>query len=172
MTDFVVPDSVAARAALEVATEYVSGALLNHSIRSWFWAVGFASLEMRQGFDAELLYVSAVMHDVGLAVEFDNDTLSYELAAGHVAWALTARGRLGGESSHPGSGGDRAAQLAQSRSGAGSGGLFAGSCDGSGYLRQSIGGPSTKLPIGSLSGVSAARPRGGIRVLCDRSSFP
>ena len=90
MVDFVVPDSVAARAALEVATEYVPGALLNHSIRSWYWAVGFASLEMRGGFDAELLYVAAVLHDVGLAVEFDNDTLSYELAAGHVAWALTA----------------------------------------------------------------------------------
>ena len=90
MTDFVAPDSAAARAALEVATEYVPGALFNHSIRSGYWAVGVASLEMRDGFDAELLYVSAVMHDVGLAVEFDNDTLSYELAAGHVAWALTA----------------------------------------------------------------------------------
>jgi hypothetical protein len=90
MTDFVVPDSAAARAALEVATEYVPVAILNHSIRSWFWAVGFASFEMREGFDAELLYVSAVMHDVGLAVEFDNNTLSYELAAGHIAWALTA----------------------------------------------------------------------------------
>jgi hypothetical protein len=90
MNDFRIPDSSPARAALEVATEYLSEALLNHSVRSWYWAVGFAALEGRQGFDAELLYVAAVLHDVGLSEEFDNYTLSYELAAGHVAWALTA----------------------------------------------------------------------------------
>jgi hypothetical protein len=90
MTDFAVPDSAAARAARQVATEYLSGALLNHSIRAWYWAVGFAVLEERRGFDAELLYVSAVLHDLGLVEQFDNHTLSYELAAGHAAWALTA----------------------------------------------------------------------------------
>jgi hypothetical protein len=90
MSDFSVPDSPAALAGLEVARQYLSDALLNHSIRSWYWAVGFAALEERDGFDAELLYTSAVLHDVGLADEFDNSTLAYELAAGHVAWALTA----------------------------------------------------------------------------------
>jgi hypothetical protein len=52
--------------------------------------VGFGALEERSDFDVELLYVSAVLHDVGLAKEFDNHTLAYELAGGHVAWALTA----------------------------------------------------------------------------------
>ncbi|MBC7724964.1 MAG: cyanamide hydratase [Burkholderiaceae bacterium] len=90
MADFAVPDSAAARAALEVAAQYAREPLVAHSVRSWYWAVGFAALEGRQGFDAELLYVAAVLHDVGLAEEFDNHTLSYEHAAGHVAWALTA----------------------------------------------------------------------------------
>ena len=84
------PETTATRAALEVAAEYLSEALLNHSIRSWYWAVGFAAVEDRTGFDAELLYVAAILHDVGLAEEFDNHTLSYEHAAGHVARALTA----------------------------------------------------------------------------------
>lgn len=90
MSDFAIPETPAARAALEVATGYVGGALLNHSIRSWYWAVGFAVLEGRDEFDSELLYVSAVLHDLGLAPEFDNNTLSYEHAAGHVVWALAA----------------------------------------------------------------------------------
>jgi hypothetical protein len=90
LTDFSVPNSQAARAALEVATEYLSESLVNHSIRSWYWAVGFAAIEERQSFDAELLYVSAILHDVGLATEFDNHTLAYEDAGGHLAGALTA----------------------------------------------------------------------------------
>lgn len=90
MSDFSIPDSSAGRAAVEVAREYLSEGLNNHSIRSWYWAVGFAALEHRGGFDAELLYTSAVLHDVGLADEFDNHTLAYELAGGHVAWALAA----------------------------------------------------------------------------------
>jgi hypothetical protein len=90
MSDFSVPGSLATHAALDVATGYLSGALLNHSVRSWYWSIGFAAVEERQGFDAELLYVSAILHDVGLAEQFDNHTLSYEHAAGHLAWALTA----------------------------------------------------------------------------------
>jgi hypothetical protein len=99
LSDFPVPDSPAARAALQVATEYLSEALINHSIRSWYWAVGFAAFEERSGFDAELLYTAALLHDIGLAEEFDNHTLAYELAGGHVAWALTAG--AGWEKSRP-----------------------------------------------------------------------
>jgi hypothetical protein len=90
MSDFGAPETSAARAATLIAGEYLSEALINHSIRSWYWAVGFAALEKRDIDDVELLYVAAVLHDVGLAVEFDNYTLAYELAGGHVASALTA----------------------------------------------------------------------------------
>ena len=90
MSDFQVPDTMASRGALEVANEYLSEPLINHSLRSWYWAIGFAQLEARRGIDEELLYTSALLHDVGLADEFDNNTLAYEVAGGHVAWALTS----------------------------------------------------------------------------------
>jgi len=84
------PDTQAARAARELATAYHSPALLNHVVRSWLWAEAFAQLEGRTGIDHELLYVSALLHDIGIVPEFDNVTLAYEDAGGHVAVALTA----------------------------------------------------------------------------------
>ncbi|MFF9563190.1 cyanamide hydratase [Leifsonia sp. NPDC014704] len=87
--DFPRPDTAASRAALEIATAYHTPSLLNHVQRSWLWAEAFATV---RGFepDHELLYVSALLHDLGIAPEFDNNTLAYEDAAGHVAIALTA----------------------------------------------------------------------------------
>lgn len=90
LADVTAPDTQAARAALEFAAERHSPALLNHCIRSWLWSVGFAELEGRTGIDHELLYVAALLHDIGLVEAFDNHTLSYEDAGGHVAAALTA----------------------------------------------------------------------------------
>lgn len=84
------PDTQAARAARELAVAYHSPALLNHVVRSWLWAEAFAQREGRTGIDHELLYVSALLHDIGIVPEFDNVTLSYEDAGGHVAVALTA----------------------------------------------------------------------------------
>lgn len=89
VADFPRPDTPAARAALAIATEYHTPSLLNHVQRSWLWAEGFAAI---RGLDAdrELLYVSALLHDLGIVPEFDNHALAYEDAAGHVAIALTA----------------------------------------------------------------------------------
>ena len=90
LSDVPVPDTAAARAALELATEYHSPALLAHVQRSWLWAEGFATLEGRHGIDRELLYVSALLHDIGIVPAFDNHVLAYEDAGGHVAIAVTA----------------------------------------------------------------------------------
>ena len=90
ISDFPFPDTPAVRGALEVVTNYGTSAIVNHSIRSWLWACAFGVMENRDQFDAELLCVSALLHDVGLSGEFDNDRLSYEHAGGHVAWAVTA----------------------------------------------------------------------------------
>jgi HD domain len=78
------PTSTAARAALALAGEYCSPALLNHSVRSYLWG---AALGVSAGleFDAELLYVSALLHDLGLVEAFDNYRLPFEEAGGHVA---------------------------------------------------------------------------------------
>ena len=90
IADFPVPDSLAARAALELATEYQSEAITAHAVRSWLWAEGIAATEGHAGVDHELLYVAAILHDIGTVTEFDNHTVSYEHAGGHVAVALTA----------------------------------------------------------------------------------
>ena len=89
LSALVVPDTPACRAALEVATAYCTPALLNHSVRAYLWAAGYAQ-ERGIAFDAELLYVSAMLHDLALVKEFDNHTLPFEEAGGHVAWVFAA----------------------------------------------------------------------------------
>ena len=84
-----VPTSAAAVAAREVAAEFCSPALLNHSERSYYFAVGFASVAALD-FDAELLYVSALLHDLGLTGAFDNHRIAFETAGGYAAWVLAA----------------------------------------------------------------------------------
>jgi hypothetical protein len=83
------PQTTAGRAALEVATEYCSPALLNHCLRSYIWAVSHAERN-GIGFDEELLYVSAMLHDIGLVPAFDSHTVPFEVAGGHVAWVFGA----------------------------------------------------------------------------------
>ncbi|MFF7293571.1 HD domain-containing protein [Microbacterium sp. NPDC008134] len=90
LADFLPPSSPAATAALDIATRYHSPSLLHHVIRSWLWAEAFAAVEGRTDIDHELLYVSALLHDIGIVPAFDNVSLSYEEAGGHVAVALTA----------------------------------------------------------------------------------
>ncbi|MCU1604722.1 MAG: uncharacterized protein JWP46_1187 [Modestobacter sp.] len=84
-----VPDTAAARAAAEVAAAYYSPALLNHCRRSYLWAAEYGR---QRGivFDAELLYVAAMLHDIGLVPVFDSATAPFEEAGGEVAWVFAA----------------------------------------------------------------------------------
>ncbi|MBT2402174.1 MULTISPECIES: HD domain-containing protein [unclassified Streptomyces] len=82
-------DIASARAALDVASEYADAALLNHSVRSYAFAAEYAA-GLGLSYDAELLYVSALLHDMGLTAPFDSHTLPFEEAGGHVARVLTA----------------------------------------------------------------------------------
>ncbi|GGL05514.1 cyanamide hydratase [Sphaerisporangium melleum] len=84
-----VPGTPAAGAAREVAAAYCSPALLNHSVRSYLWGASYGTLN-GIAYDAELLYVSALLHDIGLVKEFDSHTVPFEDAGGHVAWVLGA----------------------------------------------------------------------------------
>jgi len=90
IADIPVPDTLAARGALSLAREYQSAAITAHALRSWLWAEAFARVDGITGIDHELLYVAAVLHDIGTVTEFDNHTISYEHAGGHVGVALTA----------------------------------------------------------------------------------
>ena len=89
LEEIVIPDSTACRSALEVATAYCSADLLNHSVRAYLWAAVYADLN-DIAFDPELLYVSAMLHDLGLTAPFDSHTLPFEDAGGHLGWAFAA----------------------------------------------------------------------------------
>ncbi|WP_189315282.1 HD domain-containing protein [Streptomyces brasiliensis] len=89
LDDLVVPDTAASAAALEVASAYQSPALLNHAVRAYVWAAAHGTAHGIR-FDAELLYVAAMFHDIGLVPEFDSHTVSFEEAAGHVARVFAA----------------------------------------------------------------------------------
>lgn len=90
VADFVRPDTPAARGAFALATQYQSAAITAHAIRSWYWAEAFAVVEEIRDVDHELLYVAAILHDIGTVAEYDNVTISYEHAGGHVGVAVTA----------------------------------------------------------------------------------
>lgn len=83
------PETPATRAALDVATRFHSERMLNHGIRSYLWGADWARRH-ELPFDDELLFVSALLHDLGLVDEFDNHTLPFEDAGAHVAWVFAA----------------------------------------------------------------------------------
>ncbi|GAA2754269.1 HD domain-containing protein [Amnibacterium kyonggiense] len=78
------PETATVRAALDLAVRYLTPALAAHSIRSWYWAAGFAEVQGLRP-DRELLAVAALLHDLGLAEEFDAVRTPYEIGGGHVA---------------------------------------------------------------------------------------
>ncbi len=84
-----VPTGQAAEAARLVCTEYADDALYNHSVRSYFFGAAWARARGLD-FDSELLYVSALLHDLGLTPPFDSHTVAFEEAGGHVARVFTA----------------------------------------------------------------------------------
>ncbi|MFG2983194.1 HD domain-containing protein [Streptomyces sp. NPDC048258] len=82
-------DTPSARAALEIASEYADADLLHHSVRSYAFGARYADAH-GLAYDEELLYVSALVHDLGLTAPFDSHSLPFEEAGGHVARVLTA----------------------------------------------------------------------------------
>ncbi|HEX4898597.1 MAG TPA: HD domain-containing protein [Candidatus Limnocylindrales bacterium] len=66
-----VPDSALARRARERITDVAPTFLVNHSVRSYAWAVELAGHDGLE-FDPEILYVSALLHDIGLVPAYDH----------------------------------------------------------------------------------------------------
>jgi HD superfamily phosphodiesterase len=81
------PSTSACAGARAIAEKYCSAALLNHCLRSYVWATAYGS---REGVphDPELLYVGAMLHDIGLVPEFDSHTVGFDEAGGHVAYVF------------------------------------------------------------------------------------
>jgi hypothetical protein len=89
VADIAIPSTAAARAAAEVLAAYSGPALVNHCVRSYLFAAARAELEGLP-VDSELLYVSAMLHDIGLEPAFDSHRVPFEQAGGHVAWVFAA----------------------------------------------------------------------------------
>jgi len=102
MNDLDLPSTPAAAAALEVAAAYLSPTLQSHSRRVYLWAAALAEQE-KLSYDAELLFVAAMFHDISLVPVFDSHTVSFEEAGGQIArvfatgagWPAERRKRLG-----------------------------------------------------------------------------
>src|SRR5438874_2387788 len=65
-----VPDSALARDARDLISEVAPPFLVNHSVRAYAWAVALAEHD-RLRFDVEILYVAALLHDIGLVPAYD-----------------------------------------------------------------------------------------------------
>ena len=82
------PDTAAARAVVEVARAYYSPALFHHCLRSYHFAAD-AGGRLGLDVDDEMLFVAAMLHDIGLVPVFDSATEPFEHAGGHVAEVFT-----------------------------------------------------------------------------------
>jgi HD domain-containing protein len=65
-----VPDSALALRARELITDVAAPVLVNHSVRCYAWAVELARHDGLE-FDPEILYVSSMLHDIGLVPAYD-----------------------------------------------------------------------------------------------------
>ena len=88
-----VPDSALARRARELITDVAAPFLVNHSVRVYAWAVELARHDRLQ-FDPEILYVSAMLHDIGLVP-------AYDLGGCYEVDGAIAAERLVGEAGEP-----------------------------------------------------------------------
>jgi hypothetical protein len=68
--DMPVPDSALAARARELIDDVAEPFLVNHSVRAYAFAVELARHDDLR-FDPEVLYVSAVLHDIGLVPAYD-----------------------------------------------------------------------------------------------------
>jgi hypothetical protein len=70
MADLAPPTSPIAHAAAELARAASPPFLFNHGARTFAWAVLLADRD-RIAYDRELLYVGAILHDIGLTQAYD-----------------------------------------------------------------------------------------------------
>jgi hypothetical protein len=89
LADIAVPATDTADRARWVVTTFASPALANHSLRAYLWAAAYGDAH-GIAYDAELLYVSSMLHDIGLVASFDSHAVPFEHAGGDVARVFAA----------------------------------------------------------------------------------
>src|SRR5215813_5203491 len=78
-----VPDTPLISRSIEFARERSEPYLFNHAMRSWLFAALFAQRE-QAAHDAEVLAVTTILHDIGLAESFDGP-LRFEVEGANAA---------------------------------------------------------------------------------------
>jgi len=84
IADIRVPDSAIVRAATELVRDTEDDLLYNHSRRVFFWS---ALTGNRRGltYSAELLYLGAIFHDMGLTKAYSSPDLRFEVDGANTA---------------------------------------------------------------------------------------
>ena len=80
----VIPDSLLAKEATVILREYSTDLLFNHSVRVYLFAAE-QGRQQQLRFDAELLYVAAAFHDLGLTKKFSSQTERFEVDGANAA---------------------------------------------------------------------------------------
>jgi hypothetical protein len=79
-----IPDSLLAKEATDILREHSTELLINHSIRVYLFAAE-QGRQQKLRFDAELLYVAAAFHDLGLTKKFSSETERFEVDGANAA---------------------------------------------------------------------------------------
>src|SRR5438094_502193 len=80
----VIPDSLLAKEATEILREHSTDLLFNHSVRVYLFAAE-QGRQQKLRFDAELLYVAAAFHDLGLTKKFSSQNERFEVDGANAA---------------------------------------------------------------------------------------
>jgi hypothetical protein len=85
-----IPDSALAREATEFVQDASTQLLFDHSRRVFLWA-SMRAEQLSLGYDAELLYVGAMFHDVGLLEGHRSERERFEIDGANAARAFLER---------------------------------------------------------------------------------
>lgn len=80
----IIPDSILAKEATGILREYSSDLIFNHSVRVYLFAAE-QGRRRKLRFDAELLYVAAAFHDLGLTKKFSSTNERFEVDGANAA---------------------------------------------------------------------------------------
>ncbi len=93
----VVPDTALIGSAIDYARRYCEPYLFNHSMRSWLFAIALAELRKAE-YDAEVLAVATLLHDIGLTKAFEGP-LRFEVEGANAARTFARKQGVGEERS-------------------------------------------------------------------------
>jgi hypothetical protein len=79
-----IPDSLLAKEATEILREHSSDLIFDHSLRVYLFAAE-QGRQQKLRFDAELLYVAAAFHDLGLSRQFSSQDERFEVDGANAA---------------------------------------------------------------------------------------